>query len=169
MKAAWCASDELRPVIENQPRGHFRRRCRQMRTMLKMGLSIMADTSREYSAAGGSIGGFERIVELPRALAHAPAVPVRPIVAYQQAARDDGAAQSAANAAAVAQRDAERRRNRKGLRVAQAPVKRFVQRHDNRFGAQQLPGLIQIRGACFKLCDERLNLRIVMVAPRWHQ
>ena len=124
-----------------------------MSTLLEVGVSIMAETSREHSAAGGAIGGFKRIVKLPGTFAHALSVMVWLIVSYQQAAGQNGSTQSAANATAVSQRYAERSRNSNGLSVTQATVKGFVQGHYNRLGAQQLPGLIQISCALFNLCD----------------
>jgi hypothetical protein len=114
-----------------------------------VGLSIMADTSREHPTAGGAIGGFKRIMQLPGTFAHALAVMVRLIVSYQQAAGQNGATQSAAYTTAVSQRYAERCRNSNGLSVTQAAVKGLVQGHENRLGAQQLPGVIQISCALF--------------------
>jgi hypothetical protein len=124
-----------------------------MRTLLEVGLSIMADTSREHSTAGCAIGGFKRIVQLPGAFAHVLAVMVRLTVSYKQAARQDGATQSTAYTTAVSQRHAERCRNSNGLSITQAAVKGFIQGHYNRLGAQQLPGLIQISCALFNLSD----------------
>ena len=124
-----------------------------MSTLLEVGLSIMADTSREHPAASCAIGGFKCIVQLPGTLAHALAVMVRFIVSYQQATRQNGSTQSAAYTTAISQRYAERSRNSNGLSVTQATVKGFVQGHYNRLGAQQLPGLIQISRALFNLCD----------------
>ena len=111
------------------------------------------------------MGGFKRIVQLPGIFAHALAVTVGLIVSYKQAAGQNGAAQGAADATAVSQRDAERCRDSNGLSVAQAAVEGLVQGHHDRLGAQQLPGSIQISGALFNLSDHRLRPRIVMVAP----
>jgi hypothetical protein len=122
-----------------------------MRTLLEVGLSIMADTSREQSTAGCAIGGFKRIMQLPGTFAHALAVMVRLIVSYKQAARQNGSTQSAADTTAISQRYAERCRNGNGLSITQAAVKSLVQSHDNRLSAQQLPGLIQI-SARFLIC-----------------
>jgi hypothetical protein len=118
-----------------------------------VGLSIMADTSREHPATGGAIGGFKRIVQLPGTLAHALAVMVRLIVSYKQAAGQNSAAQGAADTPAIAQRYAERCRNSNGLSVTQPAVKGLVQGHHDRLGAQQLPGLIQIFRTLFNLRD----------------
>jgi hypothetical protein len=79
-----------------------------MRTLLEVGLSIMADTPRKQSTAGRAIGGFKRIMKYPGTFAHALAVMVRLLVSYQQSARQNGATQSAANTTAVSQRYAER-------------------------------------------------------------
>jgi hypothetical protein len=85
-KSIFGATDKLRSLIQNQPRGHFRSACRQIRTLLEVGLSIMADTPREQSTAGRAIGGFKRIMQLPGIFTHALAVMVRLLVSYQQAA-----------------------------------------------------------------------------------
>jgi hypothetical protein len=116
-KSIFGATDKLRSLIENQPRGHFCRACRQIRTLLEVGLSIMADASREQSTASCAIGGFKRIMQLPGTFAHALAVMVRLLVSYQQAAPQNGSTQSAADTTAVSQRYAERCRNSNGLSV----------------------------------------------------
>jgi hypothetical protein len=152
-KSIFGATDKLRSLIQYQPCGHFCSACRQIRTLLEVGLSIMADTSRKQSAAGCAIGGFKRIMQLPGTFAHALAVMVRLIVSYQQSAPQNGSTQSAADTTAVSQRYAERcrKQQRPERRVSQAAVKSLVQGHDNRLGAQQLPGLIQI-SARFLIC-----------------
>ncbi|MFZ0134215.1 MAG: hypothetical protein WAK95_16870 [Desulfobacterales bacterium] len=140
-----------------------------MRTLLEVGLTIMADTSRENSTAGCAVSGFKHIVKLPSTIAHALAVMVRLIASYQQAARQNGATQSATNATAISQCYAERSRNSNGLSVTKTAVKGLVQGHYDRLGAQQLPGLVQIFCTLFNSCDQRLSLRIVIVPPLWHQ
>jgi hypothetical protein len=152
-KAIFGALDKLRSLIKNQPRGHFCCTSRQIRTLLKVGLSIMADTSREHSTAGCAIGGFKRIVQLPGTFAQALAVMVRLIVSYKQAARQNSSTQSAAYTTAISYRYAERCRNGNGLSITQTAVKSLVQSHYNRLSAQQLPGLVQISCALFNLCD----------------
>jgi hypothetical protein len=107
-KSIFGATDELRSLIQYQPRGHFRSACRQIRTLLEVGLSIMADAPRKQSTAGRAIGGFKRIMKLPGTFAHALAVMVRLLVSYQQSARQNGSTQSAADTTAVSQRYAER-------------------------------------------------------------
>jgi hypothetical protein len=143
-KSIFRTSDKLRSLIKNQPRGHFCRTCRQIRTLLEVGLPIMADASREHATAGCAIGGFKRIVKYPGTFAHALSVMVWLIVSYQQSVGQNGSTQSAAYASAVSQRYAERSRNSNGLSVTHAALKSLIQGHHNRFGAQQLPGLIQI-------------------------
>jgi len=113
----------------------------------------MSDTLREHPAAGGAIGGFKRIVQLPGTFAHALAVAVGVIITDKQAAGQNGATQRTAYTTAVSHRNAERCRHCNGLSVTQAAVKRLVQGHDNRLGAQQLPGVVQISRALFYLCD----------------
>jgi hypothetical protein len=54
-----------------------------MRTLLEVGLSIMADTSREHFSASCAIGGFKRNVQLPGTFARALAVMVRLILSYK--------------------------------------------------------------------------------------
>jgi len=125
----------------------------------------MADTSREHPTAGCTIGGFKRIVQLPATIAQSQAVTVGLIVPYEQAARQNGATQSAAYTTAISQRYAERCRNSNSLSVTQATVKGLVQGHHDRLGAQQLPGLIQISCALFNLGDQHLSPRIVIVEP----
>ena len=140
-------------MIQYQPRGHFRSACRQIRTLLEVGLLIMADASREHSTAGCAIGGFKRIMKLPGTFAHTLTVMVRLLISYQQSAHQNGSTQSAANATAVSQRYTERSRNSNGLSVIKPAVKSLVQSHYNRLSAQQLPSLIQIFSALFNLCD----------------
>jgi hypothetical protein len=152
-KSIFGASDKLRSLTQYQPGGHFRSVCRQVCTLLEVDLSILANTPRKHSTAGCAIGGFKRIMKLPGTFAHALTVMVRLIVSYQKSARQNGSTQSAANATAVSQCNAERSRNSNGLGVTQAAVKSLVQGHNNRLSAQQLPGLIQIFSALFNLYD----------------
>jgi hypothetical protein len=107
-KSIFAGTDELRSLIQYQPCGHFRSACRQIRTLLEVGLSIMADAPRKQSTASCAIGGFKRIMKYPSIFTHALAVMVRLLVSYQQSAPQNGSTQSAADTTAVSQRYAER-------------------------------------------------------------
>jgi len=91
-KSIIIALDKLRSVIENQLRRHFCRTCRQMRTLLEVSLLIMADTLREYSTAGCTVGVFKHIMQLSSTLSHAFAVMVRLFFSYKQTASQNCAA-----------------------------------------------------------------------------
>jgi hypothetical protein len=120
-KSIFGVSNKLWSLTQYQPRGYFRSACCQVRTLLVVGLSFIADTPRKNSAAGRAIGGFKRIMKLPGNFAHVLTVMVRLIVSYQQSARQNSSTQSATNATAVSQRNAERSLNSNGLRASLGP------------------------------------------------